>query len=115
MAVFVALVAGIAALLSPALYGYFMGNPAVNGVILGILVAGIIYIFRQVMRLNPEVAWIERFRRNQPNLPTETMPRLLSPMATRPATPPAARLALPATSIRTLLAAIRPRLADTLQ
>ncbi len=82
MAVFVALVAGIAALLSPALYGYFMGNPAVNGVILGILVAGIIYIFRQVMRLNPEVAWIERFRRNQANLSSEDMPRLLSPMAT---------------------------------
>src|SRR5258708_39044545 len=113
MAVFVALVAGIAALLSPALYGYFMGNPAVNGVILGILVAGIIYIFRQVMRLNPEVAWIERFRRNQANLSSEDMPRLLSPMATMLGDRRGGRVSLSATSMRTLLDGIGTRLDET--
>ena len=40
----------------------FMGNPAVNGVILGILLAGIVYIFRQVLLLDPEIDWIEIFR-----------------------------------------------------
>ena len=113
MAVFVALVAGIAALLSPALYSYFMGNPAVNGLILAILVAGIVYIFRQVMRLNPEVAWIERFRRNQANLSSEDMPRLLSPMATMLGDRRGGRVSLSATSMRTLLDGIGTRLDET--
>jgi len=113
MAVFVAVVAGIAALLSPALYSYFMGNPAVNGVILGILAAGIVYIFRQVMRLNPEVDWIERFRRNQANLSSEDMPRLLSPMATMLGDRRGGRVSLSATSMRTLLDGIGTRLDET--
>ena len=113
MAVFVAVVGGIAALLSPALVPYFMGNPAVNGVILAILLAGIIYIFRQVMRLNPEVAWIERFRRNQANLSREEMPRLLSPMATMLGDRRGGRVSLSATSMRTLLDGIGTRLDET--
>ena len=56
---------------APALRPFFIGNPAVNGVIVGILLAGIVYIFRQVMLLNPEVAWIENFRRNQAPVSTE--------------------------------------------
>ena len=110
MAVFVAAVAGIAALLSKALVPYFMGNPAVNGMIVAILVAGIVYIFRQVMRLNPEVAWIERFRRNQANLSREEMPRLLSPMATMLGDRRGGRVSLSAMSMRTLLDGIGTRL-----
>jgi hypothetical protein len=112
MAVFVAAVGGIAALLSPALVPYFMGNPAVNGVIIAILLAGIVYIFRQVMALNPEVAWIERFRRNQANLSSEDMPRLLSPMATMLGDRDrrGGRVSLSATSMRTLLDGIGTRL-----
>ena len=113
MAVFVALVGGVAALLSPALVPYFMGNPAVNGVILAILAAGIIYIFRQVMRLNPEVTWIERFRRNQASLSSEEMPRLLSPMATMLGDRRGGRVSLSATSMRTLLDGIGTRLDET--
>ena len=54
MAVFLAIVLALAAALGRPLFAAFMGNPAVNGVILGILVAGIAYIFRQVWRLNPD-------------------------------------------------------------
>ena len=39
----------------------FMANPALNGLILGVLVLGVIYIFRQVILLMQEVAWIEIF------------------------------------------------------
>ena len=53
MAVFVVLAAAVAALLAQSLIAYFMGNPGVNGVIVGIMVAGIVYIFLQVRRLNP--------------------------------------------------------------
>ncbi|HWI28472.1 MAG TPA: flagellar motor protein MotA [Stellaceae bacterium] len=113
MAVFVGLVAAIAALLSPALYSFFMGNPAVNGVILGILAAGIVYIFRQVLLLNPEVAWLERFRRNQGGAPGEHLPRLLAPMATMLADRRGGRVSLSAVSMRTLLDGIGTRLDET--
>jgi len=113
MAVFVAAVAVITALLSPALFRYFMGNPAVNGVILGILVLGIIYIFRQVLLLNPEVAWLERFRRNQTGAPGEAAPRLLAPMATMLADRRGGRVSLSAISMRSLLDGIGTRLDET--
>jgi hypothetical protein len=113
MAVFVVLVAALAALLSPALYRFFMGNPAVNGMILGILAAGIVYIFRQVMGLNPEVDWMERFRRNQATISADKMPRLLSPMATMLADRRGGRVSLSAVSLRTLLDGIGTRLDET--
>jgi hypothetical protein len=113
MAVFVAAVAVITALLSPALFRYFMGNPAVNGVILGILVLGIIYIFRQVLLLNPEVAWLERFRRNQTGTSGEAAPRLLAPMATMLADRRGGRVSLSAISMRSLLDGIGTRLDET--
>lgn len=55
MVLFLVLVAALAAALGKSLAVAFMGNPAVNGVILGILVAGIAYIFRQVLMLEPEI------------------------------------------------------------
>jgi hypothetical protein len=110
MAVFVAAVAAVAALLSPALLHFFMGNPAVNGVILGILLAGIIYIFWQVALLNPEVRWLEAFRRNQASLSREDMPPMLAPMATMLADRRGGRISLSAMSLRTLLDGIGARL-----
>jgi hypothetical protein len=65
MALFLVVVAALAGVLGRELVNAFMGNPAVNGVILGILIAGIIYIFRQVLLLDPEMDWIESFRSNQ--------------------------------------------------
>jgi hypothetical protein len=110
MAVFVAAVAAVAALLSPALFHFFMGNPAVNGVILGILLAGIIYIFWQVALLNPEVRWLEAFRRNQASLSREEMPPMLAPMATMLGDRRGGRISLSAMSLRTLLDGIGARL-----
>src|ERR1051326_1832269 len=62
MILFLVLVIALAAALGRPLFAAFMGNPAVNGVIFGILIAGIVYIFRQVLSLNPGIAWIEDFR-----------------------------------------------------
>ncbi|HVH79698.1 MAG TPA: flagellar motor protein MotA, partial [Stellaceae bacterium] len=85
MAVFVVLVAALAAALFRPLATAFMGNPGINGVILGILLCGIVYIFRQVLLLNPETAWIEDFRERLANrdltAPSGPPPRLLAPMA----------------------------------
>ncbi|HEY1506708.1 MAG TPA: flagellar motor protein MotA [Stellaceae bacterium] len=115
MAVFVLAVAAGAALLGRPLAQYFMGNPAVNGVIVGILLAGIFYIFHQVLKLNPEVAWIERFRRSPdaPNLNVAT-PRLVAPMATMLATRRSgSKMTLSATAMRTLLDGIGTRLEES--
>lgn len=69
----------VAGLYSP-LADAFMANPALNGLILGVLLLGIIYIFRQVTLLIPEVAWIESFRNDQGHA-DQTPPKLLAPMA----------------------------------
>jgi hypothetical protein len=113
MAAFVVAVVVITALLSSALYRYFMGNPAVNGVILAVLLAGIIYTFREVSRLRPEVDWIEAFRRNQNNLSGGRSPRLLAPIATMLAERRGGRVSLSAMSMRTLLDGIATRLDET--
>ena len=86
MVLFLVLVAALAAALGKSLAVAFMGNPAVNGVIVGILVAGIAYIFRQVLLLEPEIEWIESFRQQQaggeePIAGRRGEPRLLAPMA----------------------------------
>lgn len=60
----------------------FQANVYLNGIILGVLILGILYNFRQVMVLFPEVAWIELFRKNLPGLSLAKEPRLLAPMAT---------------------------------
>src|ERR1700730_11954802 len=110
MAVFVAIVAAFAALLSGPLYRYFMGNWVVNGVIVVILLSGIVYIFRQVARLGPEVAWLEGYRRNHASLSAQKMPRLLAPMATMLGDRRGGRVSLSAMSMRTLLDGIGTRL-----
>ena len=46
----------------------FYANVFLNSIILAVLLFGIGYSFYQGLRLNPEVAWIEGFRRNQPGL-----------------------------------------------
>ena len=70
----------VAGLYSP-LADAFMANPALNGLILGVLLLGIIYIFRQVALLISEVAWIESFRNNHQGHADQTPPKLLAPMA----------------------------------
>jgi hypothetical protein len=114
MAIFVLAVVILAALLSGPLFVYFMGNPAVNGIILAILVAGVIYIFWRVMSLRPEVEWAQRFRLNQDAaVSSQNIPRLLSPMATMLGDRRGGRVTLSATSLRTLLDGIGSRLDET--
>jgi hypothetical protein len=59
----------------------FMANPALNGLIIGVLVIGIVLSFRQVIRLYPEIAWVNNFRLADPGLAVERPPVLLAPMA----------------------------------
>ena len=59
----------------------FLYNPLLNGLILGVLLVGIIYIFRRVLGLKPEIRWIEAFRTQQPGFSLQAAPRLLAPVA----------------------------------
>src|SRR4029077_16017369 len=115
MALFLVAVIVICAVIAPALYSAFMGNPALNGIIMGAMLVGIIYIFREVMLLNPEVAWIENYRRNQSagGAAVGKPPRLLSPMATMFAERKGGRVSLSAISLRTLLDGIATRLDES--
>jgi len=117
MALFLVLVATFALALHRPLLAAFLGNPAVNGVILGILLAGIIYIFRQVMLLDPEVEWIESFRRRLADrdfgAPSGRPPRLLAPMARMLGARRDGRVSLSASSLQTLLDGIASRLDET--
>jgi hypothetical protein len=118
MILFLVLVAALAAALGRPLVTAFMGNPAVNGVILGILLAGIVYIFRQVLLLAPEIAWIESFRRleaggEEPTTGRRPVPRLLAPMARMLGGRQIGRVSLSASSLQTLLDGIGSRLSET--
>lgn len=60
----------------------FLANPGLNGLIIGVLVVGIVYAFRQVLRLYPEIHWVNTFRVSDPGLAVDKPPVLLAPMAT---------------------------------
>ncbi len=82
MFVFVIAITGLCGFLFLPLHGAFMANAPLNGLIVGVLVIGIIYNFRQVLMLYPEVAWIEGFQQNGTPLSEPQPPKLLAPMAT---------------------------------
>ena len=81
MLIFLAFVIGAAVLLYSPLVRAFQANPVLNGMIVATLTFGILYAFRQVMMLRPEVEWVETFRRSDPGLSVLAEPRLLAPMA----------------------------------
>jgi hypothetical protein len=82
MLIFLTLVGFLAAILHEQLTVSFMQNPGLNGLILGVLVLGILYSFRQVIRLYPEIRWVNAFRISDPGLAIAYQPKLLAPMAT---------------------------------
>jgi len=82
MVVFLVLIGFIAAAIYPQIKDAFLANAALNGLIVGVLVLGIAYAFRQVLRLFREVRWVNDFRVADPGLEAQNSPRLLAPMAT---------------------------------
>ena len=59
----------------------FMANPGLNALIIAVLFIGILLAFRQVIRLFPEVSWVNGFRLADPGLAVAKPPVLLAPMA----------------------------------
>src|SRR5580698_3671084 len=81
MLVFLILCGLIAFVLQHQILNAFMANPWLNGLILLVLLIGIILSFARVIRLFPEVSWVNSFRRTDPGLAIAKAPTLLAPMA----------------------------------
>ncbi|MFN0219648.1 MAG: flagellar motor protein MotA [Hyphomicrobium sp.] len=82
MLIFLTLVGFLAAILYEQLQRSLMTNPGLNGLIIGVLLLGILYAFRQVIRLYPEIRWVNAYRVADPGLTISAKPVLLAPMAT---------------------------------
>src|SRR5690606_12020102 len=82
MIFFLTIVGFIAAIAMPMLVTAFLNNPLLNGLIIFVLFVGILYSFRQVIRLYPEIRWVNAFRIADPGLAISHRPILLAPMAT---------------------------------
>ncbi|MBI4184414.1 MAG: flagellar motor protein MotA [Proteobacteria bacterium] len=113
MIAFLVVVAVLAAVLAGPLYGAFMTNPPLNGLILAVMLLGILYNFQQVLRLNPEVDWIETYRRGEAGLSILRQPKMLAPMATMLGERRDHRMTLSTLSMRSLLDGIQARLEES--
>lgn len=116
MSVFLVFVIGVVAALVGTLAAAFFANPVLNGVILGVLIIGIVYNFRQVLLLKPDTAWLEAVRNEDvpgtvPGMVPRN-PRLLAPLATMLADR-RGRMMLSAVSMRSLLDGIGSRLDES--
>jgi hypothetical protein len=81
MLVFLVLCGLIAFVLQKQILNAFLANPWLNGLIIGVLLIGIILSFHQVIRLFPEVGWVNGYRSADPKLAAAREPKLLAPMA----------------------------------
>ena len=92
---------------------------SLNSLILLVLLIGIGWNLRQVLRLTPEVTWLETYQTARPRLATLPSPQLLAPMANMLAAREAqsrtdqARFTLSATAMRSLLDGIASRLDES--
>jgi hypothetical protein len=81
MLVFVILGGLLVFILHGQIWKAFLANPGLNALIVGVLAIGILLTFRQVLRLYPEIAWVNGFRLADPGLAGGRAPVLLAPMA----------------------------------
>ena len=110
MLVFLVLCALVAVVLYKQIMMAFMANPGLNALIVAVLLIGIILSFRQVIRLYPEVAWVNNFRIADPGLALDRRPRLLAPMAAILGRERTGRMSISQQTMRHLLDSIATRL-----
>ena len=109
MLVFLILCGLIVVVIHPQIWTAFKANPPLNGLIIGVLAIGILLSFRQVIRLFPEVAWVNSFRLADPGIALERPPTLLAPMAAI-LRDQAGSMSISSLTMRTLLDSIAMRL-----
>src|SRR5471032_1884180 len=111
MLVFLVLCALLLVVLYKQIITAFFANPGLNALIGAVLAIGIILSFRQVIRLYPEVAWVNNFRIADPGLAVERQrPTLLAPMAAILGGERTGRMTISQQTMRHLLDSIATRL-----
>ncbi len=119
MIVFLATVLLVTLFLAGALIVAFESNPLLNVLILLVLAIGIAWNILQVVRLTPEVVWLETFQTQRARLAALPAPRLLAPMASMLAARQAKsrdgqdRFTLSAPAMRSLLDSLASRLDES--
>ena len=109
MSIFLIIAAFIALILYRQVFGAFMANPGLNGVIIVVLLIGIGLAFRQIIKLFPEIRWVNTFRIAEPGIEAERAPILLAPMATLLGDR-IGRMAISTQTMRSILDSIQMRL-----
>ena len=109
MVVFLILVGFVGLILYRQIRTAFLANPALNGLIFGVALIGVILGLRQVIRLFREVRWVNALRRPGTDVPT---PVLLAPLTTviRPGEP---NRAISTLTLRAVLDAVGSRLDES--
>jgi hypothetical protein len=79
---FLVLVGIVVAVLRDIVGRAFFYNAWLNGLILGVLLLGVAYNAQRILRLKPEIRWIEAYRTAAPGISMVDPPRLLSAIAT---------------------------------
>jgi hypothetical protein len=110
MLVFLVLCALVTIVLYKQIVIAFFANPGLNALIGAVLLIGTILSFRQVIRLYPEVAWVNNFRIADPGLAIERHPTLLAPMAAILGGERTGRMSISQQTMRHLLDSIATRL-----
>jgi hypothetical protein len=110
MLVFLVLCALLLVVLYKQIITAFFANPGLNALIGAVLLIGIILSFRQVIRLYPEVAWVNNFRIADPGLAVDRHPTLLAPMAAILGGERSGRMTISQQTMRHLLDSIATRL-----
>ena len=111
MLVFLVLCALVTVVLYKQIITAFFANPGLNALIGAVLLIGTILSFRQVIRLYPEVAWVNNFRIADPGLAVERQhPALLAPMAAILGGERTGRMTISQQTMRHLLDSIATRL-----
>ncbi len=110
MLVFLVLCALVMIVLYKQIVVAFFANPGLNALIGAVLLIGTILSFRQVIRLYPEVAWVNNFRIADPGLAIDRRPTLLAPMAAILGGERSGRMTISQQTMRHLLDSIATRL-----
>ena len=110
MLVFLVACGLVAVVLNKQIQLAFFANPGLNALIGVVLLIGIILAFRQVIRLYPEVSWVNNFRVADPGLALARHPTLLAPMAAILGGERSGRMSISQQTMRHLLDSIATRL-----
>ncbi len=111
MMIFLIISGFVAAILYRQVQTAFQSNPGLNGLIIGVLAVGILLVFTQVLRLRPEVRWVNSFRAAGDADKVGRDPVLLAPM--RALVGRRQEMALSTSSLRSILDSIATRLDES--